>query len=51
MEVLVIGVYQMPTLVLIAKDTTILEMDAEISNAINVSGSLKRPNVIPSHGP
>ena len=51
MEVLVIGAYQMPTLVLIAKDTTILEMDAEISNAINVSGSLKRPNVIPSHGP
>ena len=50
MEVHVIRVYEMPTRVLIAKLTTLLKKEPAITKTLNVSGSLKRPNVIPSIG-
>ena len=55
MEVHVNGIYQMPTLVLIAKVTTLLNMitihlETAITNAANVYGSLRWPYVLPSIG-
>ena len=44
-----IGVYQMPTRVLIAKVITILGKETAISNKPNVSGSLKNAKCYAKH--